>query len=307
MIDAHQHYWEADRHFQAETGTWFLGVVGYPWAETGLVDLARSFMPVDLEPLLEAAALTKTVLINVLNNRQETEWMLEVAAQTESIVGVVGWIDLTRPKELVEQEVLELKSHPKFVGVRHLTQFDPDKDWLLRDETIRGLEVLARSKLPFDLLVTSRELPHLPELSERVPDLQMVIDHGGKPAIATGEINRWEELVREAAHNPAISCKLSGLVTEADHLDWKPEDLLPYVEVLLENFGGERLIFGSDWPVCTLAASYNTVIETARWSLAAANGTEHLDPALAKQVFCSNAARLYRLPYPRPPDASSSG
>lgn len=293
MIDAHQHYWDITISFPLQSHTWFLGALSYPWRQAGLPALERSFLPTDLENARRACEVEETVLINVLHSPAETSWMLDLAARTESVAGVVGWLDLTRPTELIKAELDDLRRSGSFVGVRHLAQFEHDEAWLVREDVLRGLGVLAREEIPYDLLVTSRELGLVPKLAERIPDLQLVLDHAAKPPVKSGQLEPWATLVRRAAENPRLYCKLSGLVTEADHEHWRKDDLLPFVEVIVDAFGVERLMFGSDWPVCEPAASYQEVCDAATSLLESALGS--LGTSDFDRVFTGNARSFYRL------------
>ena len=203
-IDAHQHFWDMSKTFRYEPYPEFLGVITYGWKEAGLGGLDRSFLPEHLEPQLREVGVTKTVLINALNVPGETDWMLELADQHETIAGVVGWVDLTKPADIVRQALKERIGHPKFAGIRHLSQFEPDDDWLLRPDVIAGLGVLAELALPYDLLVNPVQLARVPKLSEQRPDLMMVIDHLAKPYIKRGELEPWARHMRAAAENPKM-------------------------------------------------------------------------------------------------------
>lgn len=290
-VDAHQHYWDVTKTFPASEGTWFVGAVSYPWKETALAALDRSFLPDELEPQLEQAGVRQTILVNVLHNLDETRWMLALADSYESIAGVVGWIDLTEPSEFVEVALDRLCEHPKLVGVRHLTQFEQDPRWLLRPDVVAGLRVLESHALPFDLLLEPAHLEVVPQLSELLPNLSMVIDHAAKPRIRDGTCEPWAAQLRAAAENPRLCCKLSGLVTEADLLAWTPDDLLPYAQVVLEAFGPDRVMYGSDWPVCTLAATYQQVYESTVYCLTRILGST--EAAVERTIFCENATRFY--------------
>jgi L-fuconolactonase len=248
IIDAHQHFWQLSLPFN------------YSWLDTPQhAPIRRDFMPADLKPHLDAFGVQKTILVQVLHNIAETRWALGLAEHYPFIAGVVGWVDLAGTS--CESHVLELKKHRKFVGVRHLTQDEADDDFIVRADVLRGLAILQKHRVPFDLLFHVKHLRHVPALARSLPELPMVIDHLGKPNIKDHRLDEWLPGFRAAAAFPNIYCKLSGLITEADWRHWQPADLKPYVQTALECFGPERLLFGSDWPVCQLAGSYQQVHE----------------------------------------------
>ncbi|MBO0707185.1 MAG: amidohydrolase family protein [Candidatus Dormibacteraeota bacterium] len=287
-VDAHHHLWESHRRFPL-SGDWLLGSVGYGWAEAGLPELDRDFAPSALAPSLAAAGVSSTIVVQAIHVEGETEWLLRVARATSSIAGVVGWMDLAAPSEVVHQRLTGLRDEG-LVGVRHLVQFEPDPRWLLRTEVVRGLEVVAALGLPYDLLLVPSQLHLVPELSDRLPQLRMVIDHLAKPPIAAGVLDPWRGDIRRAAQNPNVYCKVSGMVTEADHRRWTPGDLRPYIEVVLEAFGPGRLMFGSDWPVCTLAATYGQVAGALEENLQELVGD---DKGVREAIYRTTAAAFY--------------
>jgi L-fuconolactonase len=288
VIDAHHHLWIARRRFPLG-GDWLLGAVGYGWAEAGLTRLDLDFLPSSLAPALAGAGVTRTIVVQAIHAEGETEWLLEIADGNPTVAGVVGWTDLTAPAEVVAERLAAFQ-RSRLVGVRHLVQFEQDPRWLLRAEVVRGLEVVGAAGLPYDLLLTPAQLDVVPELSERLPDLRMVIDHLAKPPIASGVLDPWRGQIRRAAENPNIFCKLSGMVTEADHQSWKPADLRPYLETVVEAFGPRRLMFGSDWPVCTLAATYDQVALALDENLRLLVGD---DTAAREAIYGGTAASFY--------------
>lgn len=292
-VDSHQHYWEPGRMFPALDHTWVVGAVTYPWRQLGLEKLDQAYLPADLEPQLAAAGVARSVVENALNNVRETRWMLELAAAHDSIAGVVGWLDLTEPAERVAAGLADLRRNPKMCSLRHLVEFEADDDWLLRPQVIDGLRVLEQNDLAYDLLLKPRHLTRVPALSEQLPDLRMVIDHIAKPDIKNGVLDPWRADLATAAQNPKLFCKLSGMVTEADHANWKPDNLVPYVEAAVKAFGLERLMFGSDWPVCTLAGTYEEVHSALHYALRQILGS--LDEATAQALFRDNAINFYHL------------
>lgn len=245
-IDSHQHFWQHSLPFD------------YSWQDADeLARIRRDFLPTDLAPMIRNVGVDRTVVVQTQHCVEETRWGLDLAGQHDFIAGVVGWVDLT--SERCEEQLLEFKDHRKFVGIRHVTQDEPDDDFIVRPETISGLKVLQHHGVPFDLLFYVKHLHHAATLARQLPELPMVIDHLAKPRIKDGATVDWINNFRAAAKFPNVYCKLSGLITEADWENWKPADLKPYVESALECFGPKRCMFGSDWPVCELAGSYEQV------------------------------------------------
>lgn len=267
MIDAHQHFWQPGRF-------------DYPWMSKDLGVLYRDYLPADLAPILQQNRVTKTVLVQASNSVAESRWLLDLADSNDFIAGVVGWVDLTSP---------EIHAHPKFKGVRHLVESEPNDDWLVQPAILSGLQKLAARGLSYDLLVHTRHLKHVPVVAESCPDLKLVIDHLAKPPIAGNEIDDWSRAFKPLARYPNIHCKLSGLVTEANWHSWQSEDLRPYVDCALESFGPERMMFGSDYPVCLLAASYDRVLDGFLEIL------KDLPEVDREKIFANNAAKFYRL------------
>lgn len=253
LIDAHQHFWE-------------LGRFDTRWLETAEHrPIHRSFLPADLKPLLDETGVTHSIFVQTQHNLDENRWALGLADQHSWLAGVVGWVDLA--SEDCEAQVREFQRHPKFVGVRHITQGEPDENFIIRAEVVRGLRVLERLGVPFDLLFYVQHLRHAQQLARELPRLKLVIDHLSKPRIKSRELQDWERDLRAAAKYPNVYCKLSGMVTEADWKNWQPADLRPYVQIALEAFGPDRLMYGSDWPVCLLAGSYRRVFEALNEAL----------------------------------------
>lgn len=261
IIDAHQHFWQVGRF-------------DYPWMTSDLGILYRDYLPSQLEPVLRENGVTQTVLVQASNSVAETRWLLELADANEFIAGVVGWVDLT-------SDVYELPVHPKLKGVRHLVESEPADDWLV--QVIPGLKRLAAQGLTYDLLVHTRHLRHVRTVAENCPELPLVIDHLAKPPISKHGFKEWAKEIAPLAAYPNMYCKLSGLVTEANWDSWQTNDLRPYVDYALELFGPERLMFGSDHPVCLLAASYARVLESFK------------EIVSEDRIFAENARTFYRL------------
>ena len=292
QIDSHQHYWDVSNVFPADDLPWVLGTLSYGWKEAGLDSLNRNFLPLHLEPQMQALGVQYTVLANALHSRAETRWMLGVAESHQSVAGVIGWVNLAQPAELVRADLASIH-HPKLVAVRHILQFEPDQAWILRPEVVAGLQTVASLGLAYDLLVNPAQLNVVPRLSDLVPDLRMVIDHAAKPNIKTRELEPWASGIRAAAQNKQVFCKLSGMITEADLQTWTRQDLLPFLEVALDAFGPERLMFGSDWPVCTLAGSYRDAYSALSENLDELFG--QVPGPVSEAIFQDNASRFYKL------------
>ena len=259
----------------------------YPWmGGDALTPIRRRFDAGDLKPLLDANGVDRTVVVQTVSSLEETREFLQAAAENEFIGGVVGWVDLT--DRSVAKTLADLKRSQGgafLVGIRHQVHDEPDPEWLLREDVQRGIAAVGEADLVYDVLVRTRELPAGLETVQRHPGMRFVIDHAAKPRIAAGAWDAaWEQALAPMADHPNVSCKLSGLVTEADWKAWTPEQLEPYVNKVLEWFGPERCMFGSDWPVCLLAASYKEVVE-AMQSLVGDDAN----------VFGETATRVYGL------------
>jgi len=274
IIDSHQHFWQVGRF-------------DYPWMTPEVELLCRDYLPPRIEPILEANSVDQTVVVQASNSIEETRWLLGLAEQNLFIGGVVGWVGLQSDE--VAAQLDEFTLHPKFKGVRHLVESEPADDWLMQPDVIRGLRELAARDLSYDLLVHTRHLKYATEVAARCPETRFVVDHIAKPPIAKREIDEWARELKPLAALPNVWCKLSGLVTEANWTDWRVEDLKPYVETALEFFGPERMMFGSDWPVCLLAATYDRVLEAAQILLG------EIDEQDRQRIFSQNAIEFYRI------------
>jgi len=240
-IDAHQHFW---RYNADEFG----------WIDDSMSSLRRDFGPDDLKPELERAGFQGSIVVQARQSLEETRWLLELAGASPLILGVVGWVDLRSPQ--VRSQLQVFAGNPKLVGVRHVVQSEPDERFLLDSEFLRGITVLEEFDLTYDILIYPRHLPVAAEFVRHFPRQRFVLDHLAKPLIKSASIRPWEAGMRELAKFPNVYCKLSGMVTEADWQNWKPEHLTPYLDIAVDCFGPDRLMIGSDWPVCTAAASY---------------------------------------------------
>lgn len=275
VIDAHQHFWE-------------LGRFNYDWLNADpLEPIRRTYLPADLKTHLDATGVDQSIFVQTQHNVEENRWVLQFCEDNDFLAGMVGWVDLASSD--CEAQVEEFNDNPYFVGVRHVTHDEPDDDFIIRDDVINGLRVLEKQSVPFDLLFFVKHLKHAQTLAKALPGLPMVIDHLAKPEIKDGRLDNWEDNFRAAAKFPNVYCKISGMVTEADWQNWKPADLKPYVEIALEVFGPDRCMYGSDWPVCELAGSYEQVIGAAREVLSSLSETEQA------QVFGGTAKKFYGL------------
>lgn len=273
-IDAHQHFWRLSRGDYA-----WLTAEAFP-------PLYRDYEPADLAPLIARAGVERTVLVQGAETEDETRFLISLADQTAFVAGVVGWSDFTDPR--AADNIATLATHPKLRSLRPMLQDMEDKAWILRPQLKPAFDALAANNLVFDALIKPPHLPHMPALLALYPDLPIVIDHGAKPYIAAAETQPWTSQIRELARHPNLYCKLSGLVTEAGE-SWDVGTLKPYVDVLIEAFGPTRLMWGSDWPVLTLAGDY------AGWFAAAQALTAHLSVDDREQIFGGAAARFYGL------------
>jgi L-fuconolactonase len=251
-IDAHLHFW---RYNASE----------YSWIDDSMAALRRDFLPDDAAGEMRAAGIDACVVVQTRQTLEETRWLLALARQHPFIAGVVGWVDL-RAADL-DAHLEALATHPKLVGIRHIVQAEPD-DFLLGDTFRRGVARLARHGLAYDILVYARQLRAAIDFARALPDQRLVLDHLGKPDIRTGAFDGWRRDLDRLAALPNVCAKLSGLVTEADWRHWTVEDLHRYINAALDSFGPERLMIGSDWPVCTAAGEYRDVLDVVRTAIA---------------------------------------
>lgn len=239
-LDAHQHFWSYD-------------AAQYPWIPPGS-PLHRSWLPDDLAVLQKPLGLDGSIAVQARQVVEESDWLLSLADKSANVKGVVGWVDLCSDR--VEADLERLAKHPKFVGVRHVVQEEPDDDFMLGREFQRGISKLAAYGLTYDLLIYPKQLAAAIRLAENFPAQPFVLDHIAKPPIKAGTIEPWAKQIRRLAQLPNVHCKVSGMLTEADHQAWKPEQFRPYLDVVFDAFGPSRLMYGSDWPVCLFAGSY---------------------------------------------------
>jgi L-fuconolactonase len=278
IVDAHHHVWE-------------LGVRDQEWISgPRMAPLRRDFTMAQLRPQAAAVGVRASVLVQTVCVPEETPELLALAHDDPLVAGVVGWTDLTSPD--VADALAALREGPGgglLVGIRHQVQEEADPRWLLRPHVLRGLAAVADAGLAYDLVVVPEQLPAAVAAARAVPGLRFVLDHLGKPRIAQGELEPWAGRLTELAGLPNVSCKLSGLVTEAHWRHWTPAALRPYVDTAMEAFGAGRLMFGSDWPVCLLAAGYGQVLRTVDQL------TRGLSAAERASLFAGTARRVYGL------------
>lgn len=273
-IDSHQHFWVYNDR-------------DYTWMSQEMEEIKRDFLPHHLAVELENLGFDGSIAVQARQTLEETRWLLELSQQWAFIQGVVGWVDLQSPSAQAQLE--EFSDHPKFVGVRHVVHDEPDDEFMLRPQFLRGLSQLCRFNLTYDLLLFPKHLPVAEKVVAHFPELMFVVDHIAKPSIKDGIMRPWEQRIRELARYDNVYCKLSGMVTEADWHHWKPEDFYPYLDVVFEAFGADRVMIGSDWPVCTVAGTYQSVMDIVLTYL------QRFDTQIQAKVTGENAARFYRI------------
>jgi L-fuconolactonase len=278
VVDSHHHFWDPSRR-------------DYPWMGDELAAIRKRFGPEELAPLLAAAGVDRTILVQTISSLDETREFLATANANSFIAGVIGWVDLTAMSVGETLAGLRAGAGGNFlVGIRHQVHDEPDPRWLLRHDVRRGIAAVGEAGLAYDLLVKTRELPAAAELVNEFPSMTFVLDHIAKPGIAAGPRDKsWETAMAPLANCPNVYCKLSGMVTEANWTNWSAADLMPYVRRVLDWYGPERCMFGSDWPVCLLAADYQRVVDTLKLTI------EDLNPNARAGVLGENAERAYRL------------
>ncbi len=273
-IDAHQHFWTYDPE-------------KLPWIGEDLGVLKNDFLPQDLEPLLQQHGLDGCVAVQASQTELETHFLLDLSADHPFIKGVVGWVDL-EAKDL-ETKLDAYLPFRKLKGFRHILQDEEDPNYILRPQFLEGISTLGKRGYSYDILVFPHQMPGVLKALEELPEMPIVLDHIAKPLIKEGKMQPWKDHLIAIAEFPHVYCKLSGMVTENKWRGWKKEEFYPYLEVAIEAFGEDRLMFGSDWPVCLLAASYEEVVEVVK-SYYASNSTPGLD-----KMMGTNADRFYRL------------
>lgn len=277
IVDAHQHFWDPAR-------------ADYPWMTGEFATLRRRFGPDDLRPHLRERGIGRTVLVQTRSSLEETKEFCALALATDFVAGVVGWVDLADPNVSgVLRELNALPGGTKLVGFRHQVHDEADPGWLLRQEVRRGLARVGEAGLAYDFLVRSRELPAALLTARGLPQMRFVIDHMAKPQIRAGQDPTWAEALAPFSDLHNVYCKLSGMITEANWATWHADDLVPYVRRVVGWFGEERLMFGSDWPVCLVAGSYAQAFDALEYALG------DFGPSAKAKIFGGNAIGFYRL------------
>ena len=274
IIDAHHHLWKFNE-------------ADYAWMDKSMSILKKDYLPADLEKQLGGTDVVGTVVVQARQNLDETRWLLEMAGRYPFIKGVIGWFDLC--SENLQAQLNEFTDDPRLVGARHVIHDEPDDGFMLRPAFIKGMEKLVQYNLSYDLLLFPKHLQRAFELVSLFPDQRFVLDHLSKPFIKAGMLDPWREEIAALASQPNVWCKISGMVTEADHEHWKYEDFIPYLDTVIEAFGMDRIMLGSDWPVCRLAGEYHQVMDIP------ARYFNDLDPSDREKIFSLNCIECYEL------------
>lgn len=277
-IDSHQHFWSTKRDND----------YGFLTPDAGV--LYREYLPNDIKPIISSLGINYTIAVQAAQSVDETRWLLHKVEHVNFVLGVVGWLDLDTDPDRFIRDFHSLKAQPKLIGLRPMIQDIEDDRWILRKNVIANLKFIEGEKFPFDLLVYPKHLPYVYEMLQEVPRLHAVIDHLAKPKIIEGEVAEWSEWIEKISQHPNLYCKLSGMVTEADHENWKKSDFIPYVDKVLRCFGSDRVMFGSDWPVCRLAAEYDEVYQLLRGILQELGMENH-----EERIFGKNAISFYNI------------
>ena len=274
IIDSHHHLWQ----FNEED---------FGWMDESMEILRKDYLPVDLNSELEAAEVEGTVAVQARQKLEETKWLLNLAEENDFIKGVVGWVDL-RSEDIIDQ-LEKFASHPKLVGVRHVIHDEADDDFILGSDFVRGIGQLSSHDLTYDLLLFPKYLKNASKLVSMFPDQSFVLDHISKPLIREGILDPWKEDITELAAHPNVWCKVSGMVTEADLSVWKYDDFVKYLDVIVESFGTDRIMLGSDWPVCKLAGEYEDIMDIPKKYF------DNFNEADKERIFSQNCIEFYKL------------
>lgn len=273
-IDSHQHFWT-------------YSVEDYGWINDDMSVIKKDFYPSDLEPLLKSIGFDGCIAVQARQSLEETDFLLKLSDEYDFIKAVVGWVDLKADE--CDAVLARYAEHPKFKGVRHIIHDEPDVDFMMANDFLKGIGLLAKHELSYDLLLFPKHLPNAIKLISNFPEQVFILDHISKPFIVKGILSPWREDIQKLANFPNVYCKLSGMVTEANWQNWQVEDLEPYMDVVLEAFGSERLMLGSDWPVCKLAGEYQEVMQLCIDYIARLSESEQT------AIFSKNACKAYKL------------
>lgn len=276
-IDSHQHFWKYDP-------------LEYDWIDDEMRAIRRDFLPDDLRSEITLAGIDAVISVQARQTLAETFWLLELANRHDFIRGVVGWAPLTDSN--VEESLERISADPKLRAIRHILQSEPDPFYILRDDFNRGIRILKQFELAYDVLIFERHLPQTIEFVDRHSNQLFIVDHLAKPRVKSREISPWRENIQELAKRPHVYCKISGLVTEGDYSGWTPEQLRPYIETVFEAFGTQRVMFGSDWPVCLVAISYR------RWVLTVEEALKGFSESEQERFWSRTAEEAYGLRHP---------
>lgn len=274
IIDSHHHFWKYDP-------------IEYDWIDDSMKVIRKDFLPESLELTIREAGVDGVISVQARQSVEETSWLLEMARQNKFIKGVVGWLPLINDD--IEVELEKYSGNKLLKGLRHVIQGEPDPKFMLRKDFNSGVSLLKKYSMAYDILIVERQLPNMIRFVDQHPDQVFVLDHIAKPLIAKHELSLWKENIQELAKRENVSCKISGMVTEADFNSWTPQQLQPYFDVVLEAFGADRLLFGSDWPVCLVATSYKNWMDLVQKSISELSKIEQA------QIMGENAIRLYQL------------
>lgn len=274
QIDSHHHYWRYDAR-------------EYGWIDDAMASIRHDFLPADLAETIAAVGVDGVVTVQARQSLEETDWLLSMAAENAFMLGVVGWVPLADPG--IRDILGPLSANPKLRAVRHVVQGEPDPEFILGEDFNRGVAALLEFDLTYDILIVAAQLPPSIRFVDRHPEQRFVLDHIAKPLIRDNRMEPWREVIRQMARRENVWCKLSGMVTEADYSSWTVDQLRPYAEVILEAFGPDRVMFGSDWPVCLVACAYE------RWYGIVREFIAELSESEQTKIMGHNAAIAYHL------------
>ncbi|RKD89884.1 amidohydrolase family protein [Mangrovibacterium diazotrophicum] len=274
IIDTHHHYWNYNP-------------IDFDWIDDDMAAIRRSFLPQDLKSTLKDTGVTGVVSIQARQCMEETDWLLKMAAENEFMKGIVGWLPLA--SENIDELLAQYSPNKWLKAVRHVVQGEPDPEFILGMDFNRGISQLRNYGLVYDILIFEHQLPNTIRFVDQHPDQQFVLDHNAKPRIKANELEPWAKNIQELAKRENVCCKISGMVTEADFKNWTEAQLQPYLDVVLDAFGPERLLYGSDWPVCLVASEYANWLDLVKRNLARLSADEQ------QMIFCKNAEKVYQL------------